>query len=256
MRFKAYRGSPGWDLRPFRGLLPGNPPRKEDLRFEGVYFNGFAVITELLPSQPYHRGDNPSVRRVSPVGKWPIFGGDTLTELLPCRETSSEGTFPSRRTSRDFLPVRKTDDLPGIASFLDSALVQATSLSGGVPLRISVTGGSCVMAGNCFQAKTSDTSGGPSVADLCPGGRFEKLSASTGIASSQFFQLVKVDTPLRGSPLRRIIAEGISPSRNCFRSDETPNGWVSPVGRHLRNGISNWMGNLPSENRFPSGFPS
>jgi hypothetical protein len=36
-------------LRPFRGLLPGNPPRKEDLRVEGSTVSGDQSLSELLP---------------------------------------------------------------------------------------------------------------------------------------------------------------------------------------------------------------
>lgn len=185
-----------------------------------------------------------------------VSGGDASTELLPYRlrppstGSSLAGEHPG------IFPVRRTGSPSGNCFlFRPSSRSRVPPFQEGVPRWISVACGSLVTAGNRFQASTSDTLGGPSVADLCPGSLPEELSVTTGIASSRSLRLVKVDTPSRGSPSRRIVRLRISLSRNRFRSGDTPAVEVSSVRRHLYRGISSWMGNLPSENRFPSGFP-
>ena len=170
MLLRAYRGVPDGICVPsevsFQGILLErriSVLREVLFRYSdprGIASDGIAITVAVHPrSGGFLRAGGSSVS-----------GGDASTELLPYRlrppstGSSLAGEHPG------IFPVRRTGNLSGNCFlFRPSSRSRVPPFQEGVPRWTSVASGSLVTAGNCFQASTSDTSGGPSVADLCPG---------------------------------------------------------------------------------------
>jgi hypothetical protein len=204
-----------------------------------------------------HRRDNPSVRRVSPCAGIIRFWRRRLGGIASVQaETSVDGILPCWRTSRDFSCPENRRSVRELLPFQTQLSFEGTSLSGGGS---TLDFGRQWILGNGGELLPSQYVGyfGRSIRRGSLSGEYfmKSFRSKRELLPVNPSGLSRSTPPSRGSPSSRIVRLRISLSWNRFRFSDTPAVEVSSVRRHLFLGISSWMGNLPSENRFPSGFP-